>query len=480
MRNYFAGLLLATLTLTTGAGYAQTPRSPAQHHEAVLAQFGGELADRPLQAYVDDVGAKLLRAADTRGAKIGFTLLDSPQINAFASPFGEIYLTRGILGLANDEAELAAVMAHEIAHLTESHLQDRQDAGKDALRSGLLGAVVGGIFGKGDDVLGNALKSGIEAALGYMGQFSQEQEYEADIVGVAILAGAGYDPRAQADFLQHLSDQNALDSRIAGKEYNPNQVSFFATHPATGDRIRRAERAAEQARARGGNRFDDRYLDHIDGLIYGDVAAQGFVRGRDFLHPLLRIGFRVPEGFVIANTERAVEARNPDGATLTFSGDRLWSRGLSDYISRRWAPQIARGNRAGPIQDLHPLTINGLPAATGWMQLSGRRDLALQLTAIEAHGRIYRFATAAPVGDTGARRALEQAAASFRTLEPWQAELLRPYRIRVVQVRRGDSAETLARRMGFEAYRLDRFLTLNGLPSGVRLQPGQRVKIVEE
>ncbi len=476
-------LAFSLLWAVATPSYAQTAQTPAQKHQAILAQFGGAVQDRSLQRYVGDLGKKLLRKSDQPNANIGFTLLNTPVVNAFATPEGQVYVTRGILALANDEAELAAVLAHEIAHITENHVQARQAAGKDALRSGLLGAVIGGIFGQGDDILGNALKSGVQAALGYMGQFSQAQEFDADIAGVEILAKAGYDPQAQADFLESLGAQHSLESRIQGKEYNPNQVSFFATHPATGDRVRKARRAAENQRfkPRGDARYQDRYLDQIDGIVYGDTADQGFVRGRDFLHPALRFAFRVPREFIISNTTQSVRANGPDNSTLVLSGERAPRGRMVDYLTNDWARDIARRERTGTLRDVRSLKINGLDAATGWMPISRKNgEYALQLTVIRLGDRVYRFAGSAHIRNSRLRSDLATATESFTALEKWQADLLQPYRLRMYKVRRGDTVSRLARRMPFDTLQLERFRTLNGLSARDDLKVGQLVKLIVE
>ena len=473
------------LTLASSAVQA-APRAAgdqavgADSHPKVLAEQGGAINNARVAEYVDDLGWSLVEYSDQPDDAWTFTVLDTPNVNAFATPGGYVYVTRGLLALANDEGELAAVLAHEIAHVTADHLGSRGDAGKDALRAGLFGAIIGGLLTDSDDRLGEAIKSGVLATIGYMGQFTQGQELEADKLGIQIMVRAGRDPYAASDFLDNLAAKHELESLIAGKEYNPNSVSFFASHPATGDRVREAIRAAEQV-GEPRDRDPRDYLDVIDGLVYGDSASQGFVRGQAFLHPVLRFTFEVPEGFVITNTTSTVRAKGPNGATFVFSGDRSRNGSLTQYIENTWARQISRQQNTQPLRDLRKLEIDGMEAATAILPIRTTEGLKLlQLTVIRAENQLYRISGVSKEEDQQTRTALLEAAKSFQTLEAREAELLTPYSVEAHKVGWRDTVERLAADMPFESFKTERFRTLNGLSPDDELQRGDFVKLIVE
>ena len=239
-------------------------RIGAENHEKIMARLGGEMPSGALSAYVDGIGRSIVAHTRYANEPWTFTIVDSPTVNAFAVPGGYVYVTRGLLALANSEAELAAVIGHEIAHVTENHVEERQKRNRDAGIGVLVGTVLGGVI-DGRDGLRKGIQMGTRVATGYVAQFSQKQEFEADERGIEFLARAGYDPLAQARFLEAMSEKAEIEARLAGKGYNPNRVDFFASHPATGDRIRRATLVANQNGSDGNAHSGTGSLPHDDG-----------------------------------------------------------------------------------------------------------------------------------------------------------------------------------------------------------------------
>src|SRR5262249_55323552 len=265
-----------------------------ESHSQVLAEFGGVYENPNLDRYIDSLGQLLARASDRPNLKYTFTVLNSPIVNAFATPGGYIYVTRGLLALANSEAEVAGVLAHEIGHVAARHAAERQSQAVLASIPGILTGVV-----TGSDALAQAANTGATA---HLQSYSRDQEYQADLLGVRYLTRASYDPLGMATFLEQLQADESLDATIMGRPEVGDQFSIMSTHPRTADRIQRAIQEA------GGtpvaNPIDERdlYLSKIDGLRYGDDPEQGFIRDREFLHPVLRFTFKVPTGFHMMNS----------------------------------------------------------------------------------------------------------------------------------------------------------------------------------
>ncbi len=464
---------------------AETPRDPAearvgaQAHPRFLAQFGGAVSDKRLAAYVDGVGRRLVAMSDQADAPWRFTVLDSPVVNAFATPGGYVYVTRGMLALANDEAELAAVLAHEITHVVEKHSAERQAQSTRGTLGVIGGVVLGGLLGGEDGarVAGQLAQAG---AAGLLAQYSQDHEFAADAGGVQLLATAGYDPYAQVRILRAMAAEAELQARIAGRDYNPNRVNFFASHPATGARVRGAEDAAEATGVGpdGGNRARDALLDAIDGMVYGDTPEQGYVRGRDFIHPALRFAFRVPDGFHIVNATTRVRADGPNGARFIFDGGPAPTGSLTGYIRDIWLPQMVRSARLGPLEALEEAQIHGEPAAIARLPVEvDGVPYAAELVVVRQGRFLHRIATLAPANDRATQSALARAARSLRPLGAEEAAALTPLRLRVLDWGPRDSLDALARRLPLPGYARERFGALNGLATR-SLGPGARYKTI--
>jgi len=441
----------------------------AEQHPKILAEFGGVYDDNAIQAYVAGIGARLVANSEQSQLPFTFTVLDSPVVNAFALPGGYVYVTRGLLALADSEAELAGVIGHEIGHVTARHGAQQQGR---AVWVGLGAAILGAAIG--DRGAADLLNLGGGLILrGY----SREQEFEADSLGLRYLARAGYQPDAMASFLARLRDKSKLDAEVLGSGSDPDEYSLMATHPRTIDRVQEARAASIGLAAQGGVVDHEPYLHRLDGMIYGDSPEQGFVRGRRFVHPKLRFEFTVPADFVLTNGPTAVRARAPNGAEIRFDGARQdGEHDMLRYITRRWGAKLR-------LTNLTRFDSNGMQGATGVTRVSSNRGpVDVRLVAIDGgDGRIYRFLFATPADDTAKQaEALRQTALSFRHISESEAARERPYRLQVRTARQGDSVARLARSMPEGPFTEARFRVLNGLAPGADPQPGTLVKTVVE
>jgi predicted Zn-dependent protease len=245
--------------------------------------------------------------------------------------------------------------------------------------------------------------------------------------------------------------------------------------------VQQAAQTAASTNVPGEELNQVRYLQAIEGLLFGDSPSQGFRRGRDFIHPELRIAFRIPEGFVLKNNPQKVAAIGPGGAVLVFDTEQRADiarrvPNMRTYLTEVWANNA----RLAAIQRLD---INGEEAATGATRLQTRSgSVDVRLVAIRGGpDRIWRFAFIAP---SDAWRRLQgefqKTAFSFRDLSAEEAAAAKPWRIDVVSVEAGDTLSSMADRMAVDRYRLETFLALNGLNKESQLMPGQRVKIVTQ
>jgi predicted Zn-dependent protease len=451
-------------------------------HPKVLAQFGGAYRDPEAQRFVERVGDTVKNVSELKDEKFTFTLLDSDVVNAFALPGGYVYVSRGLLALANNEAEVAGVLGHEVGHVTARHTAQRYDravagqlgAGLAQLGGALLGAYLGGEQGArlGGQVGGQLGTLGAQA---YVQGFSREQEFEADQLGIVYLGRAGYDPRAMSTFLQALQANDAFERRHAGREEGEAVPNWLRSHPRTPDRVARAAEAttADMPAARRIDRQD--FLAAIDGMIFGENPEQGFVRGRSFQHPALRIAFEAPPGFKLKNSPSAVVGADGQGRVMQFDlAQNVQSRDLRGYLQNEWV-------KRQELQDLQRVDLDGQEAAIGFgrVSLNDRPATAMFAALRGTDGRVYRFLFAR-TGDLGQGdvAAFEQSLRSFRRLSAAEAAELKPLRIELVTVREGDTIDSLSRRMQVEDDPRGYFVLLNGLDRGRELRPGDQVKIL--
>lgn len=458
----------ATVNAISGADREQGRKA----HPQLLQEFGGRVASAQA-GYVESVGKTIAVQSGLSNAREDFTvtLLNSPVNNAFAIPGGYVYVTRQLVALMNSEAELAGVLGHEVGHVAARHAAKRQSAATRNTVIGALGSILSGVL-LGDNVfgqLGQELFSQGSQLLTL--KYSRSQEIEADNLGIEYLRRAGYDPRAMSSVLQNLAAQNALEARLMGARDSAPQ--WASTHPDPASRVRTAlARAGSGAR---GAIHRDRFLAGVAGLTYGDDPAQGIVAGRSFTHPELRLAFQAPEGFYLVNGTRAVSISG-QSAKAEFTG-ASYDGDLDAYVRRAFAALTGSGQRSLAPLEIARTTVNGMPAAYGVAraQASGGPVDVVVFAYEFARDRAYHFVTISQAGRAGAFNPMF---GSFRRISATEAQDVKPRKLVVVTVKRGDTPATLAERMAYTDAPLDRFLVLNGLESGARLVQGQKVKLV--
>lgn len=432
-----------------------------EQHPRILATYGGEYSDQKLERMVARVVGTLTLDPENPDQTYQITILNSPNINAFALPGGYLYVTRGLLALANDSAELAAVLAHEMAHVTADHgIQRQQKEAEEVLASRVVSDVLGG-----DPSARVALVRGKLR----LAQFSRNQELEADAIGIRAIARAGYDPFAAARFLQSMAAYSNSRSVTGAVD---EQLDFLASHPTAPQRIELALRHARQHAAPGtGKRDRDAFLAGLDGMLFGDTPQEGYVRGRTFLHPQLGISFTVPEGFVIDNTAAAVTAAGPGDVAIRFDGVSIDQRvPLTDYVRSGW---VAGLDPASVRQH----TVNGNEAVSARARAEGWQ---FDVTVIRAAGQVYRLLTAAPASSDALERVAGEVSASFRVLNAQEREGLKPLRVKVVTVGPGDTVATLAARMEGVDRKLEMFRLINAMSPGATVSAGSKMKIITD
>jgi len=445
----------------------QEARLGAEAHPKILEAYGGAYPDAQIGGYVAGIATRIARVTNAPEAHYRVTVLDSPVVNAFALPGGYVYVTRGLMALANDEAELAGVIGHEIGHVVARHSAQRQTA---AMGTTLVGAVLGAVLGS--QAASQAIGLGGQ---GLLAGYSRDQEFESDMLGIRYLASAGYDPLAVADFLETMGAHDALEARVRNMPHDTARSGWLASHPASAARVTAATGHAREAGAvpGKGERNRDVYLKALNGMLYGDRPEDGIARDRDFVHPKLGFAFKAPAGFVIVNSPAAVLLQGPDRTVAKFdSGRKEPGTEIGTYLASQWA-------KGTQLSGLQRFKVNGMNAATATTRIG---DYNGRLVAIEfAPDRVYRFLTGTmPQAGTRHDAALQELVMSFRKISQAEAAAVKPLRLRVVTVKAGDTAVSLGRRMAYSDYKTERFRVLNGLGPNENPRPGMLVKIIAE
>jgi predicted Zn-dependent protease len=440
---------------------AGAPASPER--KRLIDAFGGVYNAPAAEAYLNGVLARLAPASDAGGQPYRVTILNSPVVNAFALPSGDIFVTRGLLALADDTSEIAAVMAHEIGHVTARHAAQRAEFEKTTA-----------LFTKVNTQLLAQRQAQDEAEARSklaIASFSRQQEFEADQIGIKTIAKAGYDPYAAARFLTALGEWSALRASVSGAG-SADRPDMMATHPSTPERIAQATEEARQFGPPETGEVDrNGYLAAVDGLAFGDDPSQGVVRENAFIHPKLGFAFNAPDGFTLDNQSAAlIGVGEAGGEALRLDSVAIGeSTPVASAIGSGWIDGVK-------TTAIEPKQIAGLEAATA---VAEGQQWSFRLGAIRLNGRLYRLIFAAhtlsPAVDSRFMASLD----SFRLINAQDSALAAPQRIKIVEAGNGDTAETLAARMAFLPRPVDQFLILNGLERGARV-PGQRYKIVAQ
>jgi len=453
------------ISLPVPQASSPTELEPATQREQarILATYGGEYGNARLHAMIEKTVERLVAASERPDLKYQVIILNSPSINAFSLPNGKLYITRGLIALANDKAELASVLSHEMGHVIARHAAIREE---QARQVAIINHVV-------NDVLSDPQVGALALAKSKLtlAAFSRTQEFEADGIGVGISARAGFDPYGASRFLTDM--QRTADFKASAGGADPRALDFLSSHPATPDRVKNVLANARQFSSPGpGERDRSEYLSNLDGMVYGEDPSEGFARGRHFLHPKLGFTFAAPPGFTLDNTAQAVLGlKEGGGEALRLDVVAVPAeQSLPDYLKSGWMENV-------DPTSVEEFSVNGFPAATA---TAGGGNWSFRLYAVRFGSEVYRFIFAAKARSTQVNLAFRESIMSFRRMTLKESQQVRPLRLKIVTVGPNDTVEKLAHRMAMSDPSLERFRTLNGIGQQDRLKPGDKVKVVVE
>ncbi len=436
--HWFATYLVPLALLVAGCTVAPPPRAEleaaigAAEHPRVLARFGGALERPALQGYVEAVGASVEAVAGDGLGTVRYTVLDEASPNAFSLPGGYVYVTRGLLALVADEAELAAALAHEIAHLTAGHALQRVLPARRRAAEHVLGAVL-------------AAEDGPPDAPAVSAELVVAQELEADRLGEVYLEAAGHDSHAMARVLRRLATFNAMASDLDNA-----RVGFVSRRLEA--RIGLAEGRSAAVEPRPPARREALYA-AVAGLDFGPDRRRGFVAGRTYVHLGLGIRFTLPAGFDMVSTADWAFGRDAGGLLLLLDR-RLPEAATLDAVPGEGAPRPERPDPAWPVA------------------------VATTLVPVPGGDRRLRFLKRGAFDDAD-RRAIRLVQLTAEPVPATIAGAFRQRRIVVVEAQRGASIAQLAAGMDVDGDREALFRLINDLTTaGARLPAARPVKLI--
>ncbi|MGH0036261.1 MAG: M48 family metalloprotease [Myxococcota bacterium] len=439
-----------------------------QEARAIEAQIG--LVDHPgLQQYVERIGDQMAENALRKDVDYVFSIVEMDEPNAFALPGGHIYVSRGLLVLANSEAELANVLGHEIGHVTARHASQRATAGVAYTVGSLLLAVAAAAAGSPEAAAGIGSFLTMGGPQQAMAAYSRDQEAEADRLGQTLAAESGIDPEGMADFLDALDDYTRL--RLGASR----EIGWFDTHPATPDRIAETSARAEAMKWEPSFSIAPQrksFLERIEGMSITRPASEGVVRDGWLLHPDLRLAVRFPPGWDVVNEHARVIGVSPERESFVM----LELAGPGDDPRAAAAADAQRLDLV--FSDPRPVRIGDLPAFRARTVLEGPGGrAAAEVTWVSYQGRIYRLSgMASKLGFKKVEGSFRSFARSFRAIEPDELASIEEVRLRLAAAREGETLLEFNARVGNE-WDVNTTAVMNRIGPGRRLVAGQVLKI---
>jgi len=464
--------LTLLLPLASSTAFVSNPKlAPAQAKKPdpqVIAQFG--LLENPtMQRFIQQKGQQMAAVSSRASFGYNFTIVDSPVINAFAAPDGNVYFTRGIMAHFNNEAQFAGVLGHEIGHITARHGEKQQT--RSTLATGAL--LLGSILSKRVAQIAQPLSQGV--GLVFL-KYGRDAERESDQLGVTYSTKIGYDASQMADFFMTLQ----REQETSGAGAVPD---FLSTHPNSADRYQTVKQLAAQAKQNAGGRSlivgRESYLKMLEGLAYGEDPRQGFVEDGAFYHPELKFQFPVPSGWKTQNSPQQFQMAEPNGKAmivLTTAGNgtlEAAAQSLAEQLKLQ-SPQASR------------TTINNFPAIAiqgdqiGQDQSGQQAITANTLSYVIQDGKtLYALiGLSAPQTMSTYGPQIQRVAQGFSRLTDASKLNRQPERLRIKTAKTAQTLSAALTANGIPAKRHEELAILNGMKTTDRLSVGMLYKVV--
>lgn len=421
-------------------------------------------------AYVNKIGQRLAAKSTKPSIKYTFTVLDSPQINAFAHEGGYVYINRGLLSYMRSEAQLASVLAHEIAHITEDHI------GR-SIRGAMLGevaAVLVGVATRSSEVMEATRQLSAATTTGY----GRDRELEADVVGARNMVKVGYDPQAVVEMLSILKDTETFQKQKAADKGASRQTyhGLFSTHPRNDARLRTAVSEAKKAEAGVEDPSADpsEFRDIVDGLIWGEnfLAKEKKPQRYSDMKAKVRVDF--PEDW---------PWQDVDGQVVATSPAKLAQISLSFRSRTLQSPEEFMHNELGIKKvehgsEISPSRLKGFSAVIPAVEGKPAQRIAVVYYKLKAY--VFRGEIDPGQDFDEFDKAFNESIATFRTITQREIDGQKPKRIDYVRATKTTDFAALAKEHKLGTYGEEELLLLNGLYPNGKPEAGQWIKIIRQ
>lgn len=439
-------------------------------HPKILERYGGEYDDPAITSYVEKIGNRLAEESHRPHLIYHFTVLDTPQINAFALPGGYIYITRGIMAYMESEAELAGVIGHEIGHVTARHGVKQHTKG--VLASVLAVFATNATNSPYADDLVNMLSVAIIRGYG------RKHELEADRLGAEYTARSGRDPRGMLDILETLKDQEEFEIQLAEEQNRKPNVyhGLFSTHPKNDDRLQEVIGAAASLEDVEILPEDKEvFLRRLEGMTFGLQEREGVVRGNHFYHRDLGITFSFPQEWLISNQPSYILARNTsDTSMMIFTVE---DRNLKRQTPRQFLEKKLKGELSRP-EPLSTARFKGYTTLANFETPYGVRQG--RVAVFFSGKKAYLFHVASRTEEEFERTSplFMGSISSLRPLNKSDSDALKPLAISLIRTKPQDTFASLTKESAFSHHAEEQLRLLNGMYPRGEPKPGQLIKIV--
>ncbi|MBT3938723.1 MAG: M48 family metalloprotease [Pelagibacterales bacterium] len=438
----------------------------AKEHPKIIKNFGGIYQNKKLQEYIRNIGNKIIAKSGIPNTRWTFTILDSPIVNAFALPGGYVYVTRGLLALANDEAEIASVIGHEIAHVTARHTAQRHAKSTlSGIGLDLLSIVVG------QPIITNLASIGVQ---GVLSSFSRSEELEADELGIQYIFKAKYDPEGSYRFLSRLDKLTKISSNNEQNAIN----SIFATHPKTIDRMKISKENIPSNVSY--KNYRKKYLSIINNMVYGDNASQGIIKNNQFFHLELDFSFNIPKKYKVSNNDNSIILfTKTKEEIIIFDGlDSQPGMSLIELAESIYNRSDIKAFKEIDINDKLAIYFDEKPIIKYEGREYNRRTYLINWD----NGRVWRFSILINPLNKGMNfKNGNLVVLSLHNLTEEERVIGKPKYIKIIETKLNDTPTILSTQMGIEDKKLEYFCIINGINldnSNEILEQGTLIKMI--